>query len=188
MEKFCHKIWKIIFVSQSVCKAIHQGPGTGWLPRNRKNLGIGTFKGNWKDCKNFQPDQRPHLQSDSSENQATLHGAENMHKISITGTICVYNWTNMMVDMGIDNFVSHDRELHHARILNYILRTRYKENQKHLHQKYKNIGFLDDEYNQTYMISPGNQEFKGPTRRNNQYCAVGKPLNWRYGDNAELRI
>ena len=32
MEKFCHKIWKITSVAQSICKAIHQGRGTGWLP------------------------------------------------------------------------------------------------------------------------------------------------------------
>ena len=38
------------------------------------------------------------------------------------------------------------------------------------------------------MIATENLEFKGPTRRNNQYCVVGKPLNWRDGDNLELLI
>ena len=45
-----------------------------------------------------------------------------------------------------------------------------------------------DEDNQTYMITPENLEFKGPTRRNNQFCVVGQPLNWRDGDNVDLLI
>ena len=35
--KCCYKIWKIISVTQSVYKAIHQGPGNGWLPSDIKN-------------------------------------------------------------------------------------------------------------------------------------------------------
>ena len=31
-------------------------------------------------------------------------------------------------------------------------------------------------------------EFKGPTRRNKQYYVVGKPLDWRDGDNLDLLI
>ena len=99
------------------------------------------------------------------------------------------SWTNMMVDMGLDKIVHHDRDPCHARILNawikywesYILRTRYQDNEKKLINKYKNTSFLDDEENQTYMISPENLEFKGPTRRNHQYCVVGEPLYWRDG-------
>ena len=45
MEKFCHQRWKIIYVAQSVCKAIHQGPGTCWLPIDIKNSWRRTF---WK--------------------------------------------------------------------------------------------------------------------------------------------
>ena len=36
----------------------------------------------------------------------------------IMGTRCVYNWTDMMVDMGLDNIVSNDSEPRHARIFN----------------------------------------------------------------------
>ena len=103
-----------------------------------------------------------------------------MQKNSIIGTRCVYNWTEMMVDMGLDKIVHNDREPCHARIFNAwikdweseILRTRDQENEQRLLQKYKNIRFLDDEDNQTYMIDPENLEFKGPTIRNNQYCVV----------------
>ena len=56
------------------------------------------------------------LQSDSSEKQAILHGATKMHKNFIMGTICVYNWTDIMVDMGLDNIVQNDRAPRHARI------------------------------------------------------------------------
>ena len=38
------------------------------------------------------------------------------------------------------------------------------------------------------MISPENLEFKGPTKRNKQYCVVGQSLDWRYGDNVDLII
>ena len=69
-----------------------------------------------------------------------------------------------------------------------ILRTRDQENEQRLLYKYKNIRFFDDEYNQTYMITPVNLEFKGSTRRNNQYCVVGQTLNWRDGDNLDLLI
>ena len=38
------------------------------------------------------------------------------------------------------------------------------------------------------MVAPENLEFKGPTRMNKQYCVVGKPLDWRDGDNLDLLI
>ena len=102
------------------------------------------------------------MQSDSTEKQDILYGAAKMHKNSIMVTRCVYNWTNMMVEMGIDNITHNDRETLHARTLNAwiedweseILRTRDQENEKRLLQKYKNKTFLDDEENQTYMIAP----------------------------------
>ena len=55
-------------------------------------------------------------------------------------------------------------------------------------QKYKNLRFLDDESNKTYMIAPENLNFKGPTISNNQYCAVDQPLDWRNGDNVDLLV
>ena len=58
----------------------------------------------------------PH--SDSSENQDILYGAAKMHKNPTMGKRCVYNWTDMMVGMVIDNIVHNDRELFHARIFN----------------------------------------------------------------------
>ena len=67
-----------------------------------------------------------------------------------------------------------------------ILRTQDKDNEQKILQKYKNIRLLDDEDNQTYMIYPENLEFKGPTRRNNKYFVVGKPLNRRDGENTKL--
>ena len=102
----------------------------------------------------------------------------------------------MMVDMGLDKIVHNDTEPLHARIFNtYIedwesdtLRTRDQENEQLILHKYKNIRFLDDEDNQTYMIAPGNLEFKGATRRNKQYCVVGNPPDWRDGDNLDILI
>ena len=38
------------------------------------------------------------------------------------------------------------------------------------------------------MIASKQLEFKGTTRRNNQYCVVGQPLDWRYGDKLDLLI
>ena len=38
------------------------------------------------------------------------------------------------------------------------------------------------------MITPENVEFKGFTIRNKYYCVVGKPLDRRDGDNADLMI
>ena len=89
-----------------------------------------------------------------------------------------------------------DREPRHARILNAwiddqdsdILRTRYQENEKRFLQKYNNLRFLDDEDNKNDMIASENLDFKGPTRRNNQYSVVGQTLNLRDGDNVELII
>ena len=93
-----------------------------------------------------------------------------MHKNSIMGTRCVYNWTDMMVDMGLDNIVHNDREPCHARIFNAciedwesdILRTRDQENEQRLLHQYTNIRFLDDEDNQTYIIAPEIWILKGP--------------------------
>ena len=104
-----------------------------------------------------------------------------MHTKSITRTRCVYNWTGMMVDMGIDNIVHHDRKPHHAKIFNAwiedwnsdILRTQDQENEQCLLHKYNILRFLDDEDNQNYLIAPENLEFKGPTRRNKEYFVVG---------------
>ena len=101
-----------------------------------------------------------------------------------------------MVAMGLDNIVHNDRYPRLASIFNVwikdwesdIMRTRDQENQQRLLQKYKNIRFLDDGGNQTYIIAPENLDFKWPTRRNNQYCVVGKPLNWRDGDNLDLLV
>ena len=78
------------------------------------------------------------------------------------GTRCVYNWTDMVVDMGLDNIVHNDREPRHARIFTTwikdwesdILRTRNQDNYQRLLQKYNNIRFLDDEENQAYTIAP----------------------------------
>ena len=82
--------------------------------------------------------------------------------------------------MDLDNIVHNDREPRNARIFNAwikdwesdILRTQDQENEQHLLQKYKNICFLDNEDNQTYMIPPENFNFKAPTRSNKQYCVV----------------
>ena len=140
MEKFFLKICKIVCVAQFICKTIHQGPGTGWLPSNIKIIDIGTSESNWKEYKHAQCGQRSRLQSDSSEKQAMLYDAANMHKSSIMGTRCLYKWTNMMSDMGLDNIVHNYRELLHFRISNawinnwesYILRTLDRENEKRI--------------------------------------------------------
>ena len=71
------------------------------------------------------------------------------------GTRCVYNWTDMMVDMGLDNIVHNDREPSHSMILNSWIEdwesdkliTRDQDNEQRLLQKYKNIRFFDDEDN-----------------------------------------
>ena len=112
------------------------------------------------------------------------------------GNRCVYDWTSIMVDMGLDPSVHNDREPHHARIFNAwiedwesdILITRYQENEQRLLQKYKNIGFFDDEDNRIYMIAPESVGFKCTTIRNTQYCVVGQTLNFRDGDYLELLI
>ena len=131
------------------------------------------------------------MQSDLNEKKDILNGTANMHKNSIMGTRCVYNWTDMMVGMGLGNIVHNDREPRHARIFNAwiedqesdILRTQYQENEQRLLQKQNNIRFRDYEDNQTYMIASKRLEFKGPAIRNEQYYVVGKTLNWRDGDN-----
>ena len=108
-----------------------------------KIIGIRTSERNWKDCKHVQHGQRSRLQSDSLEKQAILYVTANMYKTPIMGTICVYNWTNMMVGIGLDYIVHNDREPHHARIFNAwiedweseILRTRDQENEKRIMHK-----------------------------------------------------
>ena len=83
------------------------------------------------------------------------------------GTRCVYNWTDMMVDMGLDKILHNDREPLHARIFNDwiddwesdTLRTRDSDNEQRLLHKYKNIRFFDEENNQIYMIFSENLDF-----------------------------
>ena len=81
-------------------------------------LVIGPSERNWKDYKHVQRGQRSRLLSDSSEKQAIIYGTAKMHKNSIMGTRCVYNWNNIMIDMGLENIVHHDRYPHHDKILN----------------------------------------------------------------------
>ena len=83
-----------------------------------KFLFIGPSESNWKDYMHVKCDQRSRLQSESSNNQYILYGAAKMHKNSIMGTRCVYNWTDVMVDMGLDNILDQSREPRHARIFN----------------------------------------------------------------------
>ena len=121
------------------------------------------------------------MHSDWYERKAILYSAAKIHKNSIMGTRCVYNWTKTIVDMGLDNIVHNEREPSHVRIFNAwikdcksdTLRTQDQDNKQRLLQKYKNLRFLDDEYNQTYMIAPENLEFKRLTRRSKHYCVVG---------------
>ena len=112
------------------------------------------------------------------------------------GTRCVYNWTNIMVDMGLDDNVHNDRAPRHSRIFNAwiedwesnIPRTQDQKNaQCHL-QKYKNIRFFGDEENQIYIITPEILEFKGETGKGKQYFVGGKPLGWRDGDDLDLLV
>ena len=110
------------------------------------------------------------------------------------GTISFYNWINVLVYMGLDNIVHHDRDHFHYSISNAciedwesdILRTQDQENEQRLLQKYNNIRFLDDGDNKTYIIDPESLEFKGNTRSNKQYCVVGHTLNCKDGDNVDL--
>ena len=87
-----------------------------------KILGIGPSERNWNDYKYVQRVQRSHMQSNSSKKQAILYGAANMHKNSIMGIRCVYNWTDMMVDTGLDIIVHNDRKPHHASIFNACIK------------------------------------------------------------------
>ena len=73
---------------------------------------------NWKDYKHVECGQKSCLQSYLYEKQAILYGAAKMYKNYITGTRCVYNWTKMMVDMGLDYIVHYDRETCQASIFN----------------------------------------------------------------------
>ena len=108
-----------------------------------KILSIGTSERNWKDYKHVQRGQRSRLQSDSSKKQDILYGMTKMHKDFIMGTRCVYNWTNMMVDMGLYNIMHNDREPLHDSIFNAwiedwesdIMRTRDQENNQHIMNK-----------------------------------------------------
>ena len=83
-----------------------------------KIVGIGPSERNLKDYNHVQCGQRSRLQSDSSKKKAILYGAAKMQKHSIMGTRFVYNWTDMMVGMGLDKIVHHDREPRHASIFN----------------------------------------------------------------------
>ena len=161
-----------------------------------KVLGIVPYGSNQKDYKHVHRGQSSRLQSDSYEKQYILYVTEKMNTNSIMGTIYVYKWTGIIVAIGLDNIVHHDREPLHDSILNYwiqdwdpeILRTRYQENDQNLLHKHKNLRFLDDKDNQTYMIGPEKLKFKRNTIRNEKYCVVGKTLNWRDGDNVDLLI
>ena len=102
MKNFFHQIWKTISVAQSVCKAIQQGPGTGWLPSDIKNYWHRNF---WKKLEGLQacPTWSEVTSAEWLIREAgyTLWNDEDENK-SIMGTRCVYNWTNMMVGMGLD--------------------------------------------------------------------------------------
>ena len=74
-----------------------------------KIRGIGPSERNCKDYRYVQRGQRTRLKSDSSEKQAILYGAANIQKKYIMGTRCVYNWTGMMVGMGLDKIVHNDK-------------------------------------------------------------------------------
>ena len=54
-----------------------------------KIIGIGPSERNCNYYKHFQHVKMSRLQSDLSENQAILDGADNVHKNSIMGTRCV---------------------------------------------------------------------------------------------------
>ena len=105
-----------------------------------KIIGVGPSEINWKDYKHVQIGLKSRLQSDSSEKQAIIYGVAKMHKKIIMGTRCFYNWTDMMVEMGLDNIVHNDRDPCYARVFNSwikdwesdIMRTRYQENEKRL--------------------------------------------------------
>ena len=56
-----------MYVAQSVCKTIHQGPGTGWLPSDINFFGIGPSEINWKYYKHLQRGRSSRLQSYPSE-------------------------------------------------------------------------------------------------------------------------
>ena len=118
MDKFFHKRWKITFVAQSFSNPFTEVLGLVGCQVTSKILGIGTFEINWKDYKHVQRGQRSRMQSDSYNKQAILHGAVNMYKHYIMGRICVYNWTDMMVEMGLDKILHHDKEILHVRIFN----------------------------------------------------------------------
>ena len=83
-----------------------------------KIIGIGPSEINWKYYKHVQRGQRSSMQSDSSYKKDLLYGAEKIPKKSMMGTRCVYNWTDMMVDMGFYNIVHNDRDPRDARIFN----------------------------------------------------------------------
>ena len=51
-----------------------------------------------------------------------LYDAAKMNKDPITVTKCVYNWTDMMVDMSRDNILHHDRYIIRVRTLNACIR------------------------------------------------------------------
>ena len=148
-------------MAQYVCKSIHEGPRTGWLPSDIKTSWHRTFWDKLEGLKAF-----PKYSEVTSaewliqESGYTLLRVENAQK-SVMGTRCVYNCTGVMVDMGLDNIVHNDGGPHHASIFNALikdwvsdnLRKLYQYNEQRLFHKYNNIRFLDDEDNQTYMIA-----------------------------------
>ena len=83
-----------------------------------KIIDIGPSEINQKDYKHFQRGHRSRLQIYSSKNKAILCGAAKIHKNSIMETRRVYNWTNMMVYIVLDNIVHHDRDPRYFSIFN----------------------------------------------------------------------
>ena len=63
-----------------------------------------------------------------------------VEKVDVLGWTKSYNWTDMMVEMGLDNIVHNDREPRHANIFNArvedweseILRTQDQDNEQRL--------------------------------------------------------
>ena len=86
-----------------------------------KNIGIGHSERNWNDYKRVRCGQRSRLQSESPENQDILYGAAKIHRNSLMGTRCVYSWTDIMVDMGLDKNLHHHREPSHDSIFNVCI-------------------------------------------------------------------
>ena len=143
IEKFCHQRWKIISVAQFICKSIHQGPGTGWLPNDIKTSLCWTF---WEKLERIQAytmlsevTSEEWLIRESGYTQWCDEDATKFHH----GRKCVYNCTYMMVNMGLDKILHNDREPQYARTFHAwtedwesdILRIRDQENEQRLQQE-----------------------------------------------------